>query len=150
MPVRRVGRFRCAAAAGLTILIGAACGSSTDSGSASTQLPTTTMSTPGDIGLTAEESLRINPPPPQNVRAQVTGAQVELTWDEPPPVAAPHTYSDRVVGYRVYRRAQDGVESEPVGTSTERSYVDDTVQPGQRYGYQVMLEIVLKDGSLRR
>ncbi|MGI8807543.1 MAG: hypothetical protein ACR2KK_06830 [Acidimicrobiales bacterium] len=88
-------------------------------------------------GLTAEEDRRINPPPPQNVR--VTGVavgRVSLAWDEPPAVTGPRTYSDVVIGYRVYRRAPGAVEFQPVGTSTARTYVDDTVRSGQ-YSYQV-------------
>lgn len=89
-------------------------------------------------GLTADESLRINPPAPRNVRVQqAVAGRVVIAWDEPPPVAVPHTYSDRVVGYRVYRRAPNGLEFEPIGTTGERTYTDDTARSGQRYGYQV-------------
>jgi hypothetical protein len=109
--------------------------SSVSTGPTSTARPQPVTTQPG---LTADESLRINPPAPRNVRVQqAVAGRVVLTWDEPPPVAVPHTYSDRVVGYRVYRRAPNGLESEPIGTTGERTFTDDTVRSGQRYAYQV-------------
>jgi len=99
--------------------------------------PTTIMTSVLDE-LTADDDLALNPPPPQNVRAgQVTSSSAELTWDAPPPVPVPHSYSDRVVKYRIYRSGENDIDLRPIGTSTERRFIDKTVEPGGTYRYAV-------------
>jgi hypothetical protein len=87
--------------------------------------------------LTADEDLAIHPPAPLNVRATVAGGDVELTWQPPPPVRIPHRYSDRVVSYRIYRRAPGEVELRPIGTSATLTYTDRKVQGTGEFGYAV-------------
>ena len=121
----------------LAVLLGAGCGESpgseTVSASGPAQSPAST-----EPELTPDENLRINPPPPRNVRvAPAAPGRVSLAWDAPPPVTVPHTYSDAVVEYRVYRRGPGELEFSPIATSTERSYVDTTVAASGRYSYQV-------------
>ncbi|WP_457255413.1 hypothetical protein [Pedococcus sp. P5_B7] len=77
--------------------------------------------------LTAEEQLRVNPPPPQRVRAAREGATVRLSWSPPPAVTVPHTYSDTVVEYRIYRTVDGGAEV-LVGTSATLAFTD--AEPG--------------------
>ena len=77
--------------------------------------------------LTAEEQLRVNPPPPQRVSAAREGSAVTLTWSPPPAVAVPHTYSDAVVEYRIYRSVDGGAEV-LVGTSETLRFTD--ARPG--------------------
>lgn len=90
-----------------------------------TATSTTAPTVPAE--LTAEEQLRVNPPPPQRLTATRDGAAVTLTWAPPPPVAVPHTYSDTVVEYRVYRSVDAGAEV-LVGTSTTLTFTD--AKPG--------------------
>lgn len=111
--------------------------SSPSSSSSSSAITTATSGTqPGE--LTPEEDLTINPPPPANVHVvDVSADSVELAWDPPPPVDAPHGYSDRVVAYRVYRRVGGELEFRPLAETPERGYVDSPVDPGQTYEYIV-------------
>jgi hypothetical protein len=95
--------------------------------SASTVTSTSTAPTTVPEELTAEEQLRVNPPPPQRLSATRNGAAVTLTWSPPLPVAVPHTYSDTVVEYRVYRSLDGGAEV-LVGTSTTLTFTD--ARPG--------------------
>jgi hypothetical protein len=97
--------------------------------------PTTTSVTmPGE--LTPAEDLANNPPPPANVHVvDVSVDSIELAWDPPPPVDVPHGYSDRVVAYRIYRRAGGELEFRPLAETPERRYVDAEVEPGQTYEY---------------
>lgn len=103
-----------------------------------TTAPPATRS-PGPLDeLTPDDDLAMNPPAPTNVRAgAVTAGAVELMWDEPPPVSVPHTYSDRVVEYRIYRSGVDDPEPTLIGSSTDLGFTDDTAQSGQRYRYTV-------------
>lgn len=85
--------------------------------------PTSAAPTSVPEELTAEEQLRVNPPPPQRVTAARQGAAVTLTWSPPPAVTVPHTYSDTVVEYRIYRSV--GASAEVlVGTSRTLSFTD--------------------------
>jgi hypothetical protein len=77
--------------------------------------------------LTAEEQLRVNPPPPEGVSATRKGGAVTLTWSPPPAVTVPHTYSDTVMEYRVYRSVDAGAEV-LVGTSATLGFTD--ARPG--------------------
>ena len=97
--------------------------------SASTSSTSSTSRTSLPEELTAEENLRINPPPPQGVSAAREGATVTLTWSPPPAVTVPHTYSDIVVEYRVYRSV-DGRSETLLGTSRSLAFADASPVPG--------------------
>ena len=84
---------------------------------------TSSTSTSVPEELTAEEQLRVNPPPPRRLSAVRAGAGVRLTWSPPPAVTVPHTYSDDVVEYRVYRSVDGGPEM-LVGTSATLAFTD--------------------------
>lgn len=89
-------------------------------------------------GLTFEEDLSINPPPPTNVRVtEAKAGAVRLAWDPPPPVAVPHAYSDHVVSYEVFRREAGQLEFRPLARTTERTYTDTAVRSGRTYHYVV-------------
>jgi hypothetical protein len=94
---------------------------------------TTAPSLPGE--LTAEQDLGNNPPPPQNVRTRVLKGDVEVTWDDPPVVTVPHSYSDRVVSYRVYRQGPGESDLRPIGVTSTHKYVDATAVRGLTYDY---------------
>lgn len=88
--------------------------------------------------LSPEDDLAFNPPAPENVRAgQVTAASAELIWSAPAPVAVPHSYSDRVVAYRIYRNSDDEIELRPLDTTAELVFVDQSVESGRTYHYAV-------------
>jgi len=87
--------------------------------------------------LTAQEALRINPPPPQNVRVRVVERTVEVTWDNPPAVTVPHSYSDHVVSYRVFRRGPGETDLMPIGVTSAHRHVDATARAGLVYEYAV-------------
>jgi len=94
--------------------------------------------TPATGELTAEEDLAVNPPPPEGVHVvSVIQDAVELNWDPPPPVAVAHRYSDRVVGYRIYRREGTEVDLRPLAVTSDTTYVDRSVTSGQTYAYVV-------------
>ena len=130
--------LRGACVVALAVVLGAGCGdespgSETVPASAPSQSPAST-----EPELTPDENLRINPPPPRNVRvAAAVSGRVSLAWDAPPPVPVAHTYSDAVVEYRVYRRGPGELEFSPIGTSTERSYADTSVASSGTHSYQV-------------
>ncbi|KRF24842.1 hypothetical protein [Phycicoccus sp. Soil803] len=93
------------------------------------RVSTSTSAAPTSVPqeLTAEEQLRVNPPPPQRVSVSRDGAAVKLTWSPPPAVTVPHTYSDAVVEYRIYRTVAGGAER-LVGTSATLTFTD--AEPG--------------------
>jgi hypothetical protein len=74
--------------------------------------------------LTAEENQSINPPAPAAVQAEIAEAEVRLSWQPPPKVTGPHRYSDRVTGYRIYRRGPGELELRPIGTSSGLTFTD--------------------------
>ncbi len=90
-------------------------------------------------GISYEENLRINPPAVQNLTAAVQADGILLTWDAPPAVSVPHSYSDNILGYRVYRRAQGSVLSDRalLAETDETRYLDASAEPGVEYFYTV-------------
>jgi len=89
-------------------------------------------------GLTYEEDLANNPPPPTNVHVtEVRAGAVRLAWAPPAPVAIPHAYSDHVVFYEVFRREAGQLEFRPLARTTERHYTDEAVRSGRTYYYVV-------------
>jgi hypothetical protein len=108
-----------------------------------TPAPTTTAATeetmptaPGNSGLSLEESLRINPPPPTELKAVRTAEGIQLSWAPPPPVTVPHDYSDKVAYYKVYRRT-DGSQFAFLAQTPQLLYLDRSAQAGIRYDYTV-------------
>jgi hypothetical protein len=110
-------------------------GSSTDDSTARVTAPSVSTSRtspseePTAQELTAEESLRVNPPPPQRLVATRGDRQIELSWSAPPAVTVPHSYSDTVVEYRVYRSV-DGRAELLLGTSRTLAFADTNPVPG--------------------
>jgi len=93
----------------------------------------------GPGGISYEENLRINPPAVRNLAAQATGEGILLTWEAPPEVTVPHSYSDEIFGYKIYRRA----EGEPLSgrkllaETQELRYLDASAATGMTYYYTV-------------
>ena len=97
-----------------------------------TQLPTGLPSAePRGPGLTEEDDLFTNPPPPQNLRAEAMEEGVRLTWDPPPPVSVPHAYSDDLAHYRVFRRSANEASTTLLDTTEATTYVDTSPLSGQ-------------------
>ena len=104
--------------------------------SAPTQSPPATRDSAPGAGITYEENLRINPPAVRNLAVETSGEGVLLTWQAPPAVTAPHSYSDAILGYKVYRRT--GEEKRALLAETqELRYLDTSAQPGVEYFYTV-------------
>lgn len=87
--------------------------------------------------LTAEENLAMNPPAPVDVTATRIAAGVQIAWGPPPPVTVPHRYSDKVISYRVYRRAPGETEFSPIATVPELTYLDQSIKGTGRFEYVV-------------
>ncbi len=143
---RREGRvLRGAVLTGLVFAL-AACGQQTSAEGAGTPTSGRSTSSPPAAApsasvpdeLSAEQALANNPPPPRQLRAALTPAgAVELSWAPPPPVEVAHTYSDLVVGYRVYRRGPGDAELRPIGVTPQSAFRDRTAQAGKAYDYAV-------------
>jgi len=95
-------------------------------------------------GLSYEEHRSTFPPPPENLQASRVQEGVLLTWTPPAPVEIPHTYSDDVSHYRVFRRSGEELESTLLGTTEETRYLDQDVHPGVTYHY--LVTAVFEDG----
>jgi len=136
-PPRRAVLLTAAISLGLAALT--ACSTTpaanTEPATTATATATATASVPDE--LTVEEATRDNPPPPANVQAQWSAGGVKLTWDAPPAVRGPHTYSDRVVTYRVHRKGPGDTELRPIGFSPTYQFVDGTPASGTTYQYAV-------------
>lgn len=93
----------------------------------------------GPGGISYEENLRINPPAVRSLAAEPSGEGILLTWEAPPEVTVPHSYSDEILGYKIYRRA----EGEPLtgrsllAETQELRYLDASAAPGVMYYYTV-------------
>lgn len=93
----------------------------------------------GPGGISYEENLRINPPAVRNLAAEATSEGILLTWEAPPEVTVPHSYSDEIFGYKIYRRA----EGEPLSgrrllaETQELRYLDASAATGMTYYYTV-------------
>jgi hypothetical protein len=99
-------------------------------------------------GLSLEESLRINPPPPAGLKVIRTAEGVALSWDPPPPVTVPHSYSDTVSYYKVYRR-MDGSQFAYLAQTTQLLYLDRSAQTGIKYYYTITAMLDDSNESLR-
>jgi len=95
-------------------------------------------------GLSLEESLRINPPPPAELKAIRTAEGVQLNWNPPPLVTVPHSYSDTISYYKIYRRT-DGSPFAYLAQTAQLLYLDRSAQAGTRYYYTVTA--MLDDGN---
>jgi hypothetical protein len=82
-------------------------------------------------GLTWEDDVAIHPPPPQNLRATVENGQVRLEWERPIEVTVDHSYGDEIAYYRVFRRRADSADTEPIGTTEELTFVDESPPSGE-------------------
>ncbi len=97
--------------------------------------PTPIMSTELP-GISREEDLYINPPPPLDLRATVLPNGIRLDWNPPPAVTVPHGYGDRIVAYKVHRRTE-GNRLAFLAQTNETNYVDTSAAPGVQYYYSV-------------
>jgi hypothetical protein len=79
---------------------------------------------PLEEGLRWETDVADHPPAPQNVHAIAEGTGVRVTWEEPLKVAVPHSYSDVVKHYRVFRRLAANTDATEIGTTDQLFYVD--------------------------
>lgn len=93
----------------------------------------------GPGGISYEENLRINPPTVRSLAAQATAEGILLTWEAPSQVTVPHSYSDEVLGYKIYRRTEGAPlpERELLAETQELRYLDASAAPGVVYFYTV-------------
>jgi hypothetical protein len=76
---------------------------------------------------------RLQPPSPVAVTAERVDGAVGLSWRSAPRSEAAHTYSDRVAGYLVYRRAAGQVEPTMVARVEGTSWTDHTPPAGPAF-----------------
>jgi len=115
------------------ILLGCACAIA---GICLTACAADSQALPPDPGISYEENLAINPPPVQHLQAAPLNDGILLTWEPPPAVEVPHSYSDVIVEYLVYRRIL-GKKKALLGRTAELRYLDLTPSPGVDYSYTV-------------
>jgi len=95
-------------------------------------------------GLSYEEHRGTFPPPPENLRAERIEGGVLFTWTPPAPVEIPHTYSDALAHYRIFRRTGEDLDYALLGTTEETRYLDQEVESGVTYHY--IVTAVFDDG----
>lgn len=89
-----------------------------------------------DSGLTYEESLRINPPPPRNLTGEFKIDYIELHWDIPEKVTIPHNYSDIITNYKIYKGIREEDMSYLTSTS-ELTFKDSNISQDSQYVYEI-------------
>jgi len=87
-------------------------------------------------GLTYEEYLRVNPPPPRNLSGTLTADYIELRWDIPETVKVPHDYSDIIAYYKIYRGTSEEDMSYLASTS-DLTFKDFNISGSPQYVYEV-------------
>jgi fibronectin type 3 domain-containing protein len=87
-------------------------------------------------GLTYEENLRINPPPPRNLTGTHTSGLIILSWDIPEKVNIPHNYSDINIQYKIYRGTIEQNMSYLASTSG-LTFRDTDITNNQKYFYEI-------------
>lgn len=130
------GSGRMAAAAVTLVVAGVSAACGVGAKPAGTPSPSAVSPTVVPSELTRDGDLSLNPPAPTSVRGTATGRDVQLSWGLPPEVTVPHRYSDRVIGYRVYRRGPGEVELRPVATATGLGFTDRAPGSGE-FAYAV-------------
>ncbi len=75
------------------------------------------------------------PAAPQNLQATYTGSSVDLTWQAPTDNGA-----DPITQYHLYRSTSSGSGYVEIGTTTQTSYSDTSISPGNTYYYLVAAE----------
>ena len=94
--------------------------------------PTVTSTT----GLSYEEYLKTHPPPPLNVQGILKGNYIELRWYVPETVTVPHSYSDTITHYKIYR----GTSSEDMSYLTSTTSLilkDSNISGSNQFVYEV-------------
>jgi fibronectin type 3 domain-containing protein len=89
-----------------------------------------------DTGLTYEEYLSTHPLPPLNVQGSLKGEYIELRWDAPKTVTVPHSYSDTITHYKIYR----GTTTEDMSSLASISgltFKDYNISGSTRYVYEI-------------
>jgi fibronectin type 3 domain-containing protein len=86
----------------------------------------------------AEHELRsTTPPAPQDLQATFSQEGTRLEWKPVPEVGREHSYSDTILYYHVYHRAEGEMEPTLLDRVKETSYLDRTAKPGMTYHYAV-------------
>lgn len=91
-------------------------------------------------GITYEEELAINPPPPRNLSGVFNTDNIELTWDVPETVTLPHNYSDKIDHYDIYKTIYK-IDEEGVTYTISTpglTFKDSNVSTGSTYIYEVV------------
>ena len=80
----------------------------------------------------------MTPPSPRNLKINPEGNGVVIYWEAAEPVTIPHGYSDEVLYYKVFRRAEGELEAVQLGTTKELSYLDAVRTAADKYYYSVV------------
>jgi fibronectin type 3 domain-containing protein len=87
-------------------------------------------------GLTFEEYRSITPPPPENLAGAFRGDHIELRWDAPVQASVPHSYSDTISYYRIYKGTGENSISYLTST-TDPAFNDFNISANRRYFYMI-------------
>jgi hypothetical protein len=85
---------------------------------------------------TLDQSLDMNPPPPNELMAVWKSAGVELSWAMPATVGVPHSYQDEILYYKIYRHSE-GTQGIFLAQTAQLTYLDRSAIVGTKYYYTV-------------
>jgi hypothetical protein len=88
--------------------------------------------------LTFEQHRAMFPPPPKNLTINPEGNAVLISWEAADPVTIPHGYGDKVLYYKVFRRAEKETDPVQIGTTTAPSFFDAKRTAQDKYYYSIV------------
>ena len=101
------------------------------------QNSTATPNPGGSDGLKFEEMRGTTPPAPVDFRLTAQEGGIRLDWTPAPPADIPHSYSNAILYYNVYRHLEGETDLLLLTTVEAPYYVDKNVSKGIIYYYAV-------------
>lgn len=80
----------------------------------------------------------MRPPHPQQLTAQILGANIFLTWQAAQPPDLAHNYGDEPLYFQVFRKQANELEWQLIGESSAPQFTDTDVLSGSMYIYSVV------------
>jgi hypothetical protein len=88
-------------------------------------------------GISFEDLRESTPLAPVNLRASLSSQGVRLDWDPAPPVDFPHSYSDTIDHYNVYKGSAAEADLILLAETVQPYFIDQDAIPGSSYYYAV-------------